>query len=291
MNKKKFKNLIIIFLAILIFSIPNISLADEYTEIISIGADLNQDQREQIIEKLDAKSAKIIEVTNEEEKLYLGDFISEEKIGNQALSCAKIEILPENKGLEIKVDDNITFITEKMYRNALITAGIIDAKVNVGALQKVTGTGALTGILKAYEEATGEVLDPDLKKIANEELVITQDIATTVGKEKASEIINIIKVKFSENMPKTENEARDIIVNISNEYNIELTDKQIDKLTNLFMKMKDVDIDWEEVSKKANDYAKKAKEFLESEKGQSFLQSIKNGFVAFIDFIASLFKK
>lgn len=53
-----------------------------------------------------------------------------------------------------------------MYKNALATAGITDAKVLISAPFPVSGTGALTGIYKAYEDMTGVSLNDLAKNLA-----------------------------------------------------------------------------------------------------------------------------
>ena len=59
-----------------------------------------------------------------------------------------------------------------MYANAMLTAGIEDAIVEVAAPKAVTGHSALVGIYKAYEVTTGETLDIERTDVANEELSV-----------------------------------------------------------------------------------------------------------------------
>lgn len=287
---KRIKILLAMVLCIVFLATPVLAGNLNENEIITLGADLTDTQKNEILNELNSDSVKVIEVTNEEEHKYLDGIIPVEKIGYQALSSAKLILLNDGKGIDVNVSENITYITEDNYRNALITAGVHDAKVDVTAPMKVTGTGALTGIMKGYEVLTGEEIPDDVKKIANEELVITSDLSNDIGNDDATNLINDIKVAFSEKMPETEDEARTIVINISNEYNLNLTDEQVDKLVNLFMKMKNTEIDWEKVSETAKEYSKKAADYLSSEEGQSFLKSLKNIFISFVDWIASLFK-
>ncbi len=287
---KKLTQIIILSLVILMMTTPALADAIVGDEIISLGADLTAEQKNSILNELDARNAEIIEVTNSEEHKYLGGIISSEKIGNIAISSAKLTILNDGKGVDVDVSDNITYITEEIYRNALITAGIKDASVKVTAPFKVTGTGALTGIMKAYETLTGESIPDDVKKIANEELVITTELSQQIGDIDTSKIVNDIKIAFSENMPETEEEARTIIINISNNYNVNLTDGQVEQLVGLFMKMKNANVDWDKVAKTAQKYSQDAAEYLSSEDGQSFLQSIKIFFNQLVDWVSNLFK-
>lgn len=288
--KNKLKNIMVMVLAIIMMSTPALASSMEGEEIISLGADLTLEQRNLVLDELGDDYAEVIEVTNAEEHKYLGGIIPANRIGSQALSSAKVTILREGEGINVNVSENITYITEAMYRNALLTAGITDADVEVTALSKVTGTGALTGILKAYETLTGNEIPDAIKEVANEEMVVTSEISEDLGNKEATDLINMIKVSFADKMPETEEEARTVIINIINNNNLELTDKQIDQIVKLFMRMKNSNVDWNKLANTAVEYTEKAADYLSTEEGQNFLESLKNAIVAFIDFIGSLFR-
>lgn len=288
--KNKLKNIMVMVLAIIMMSTPALASSMEGEEIISLGADLTLEQRNLVLDELGDDYAEVIEVTNAEEHKYLGGIIPANRIGSQALSSAKVTILREGEGINVNVSENITYITEAMYRNALLTAGITDADVEVTALSKVTGTGALTGILKAYETLTGNEIPDAIKEVANEEMVVTSEISEDLGNKEATDLINMIKVSFADKMPETEEEARTVIINIINNNNLELTDKQIDQIVKLFMRMKNSNVDWNKLANTAVEYTEKAADYLSTEEGQNFLESLKNTIVAFIDFIGSLFR-
>jgi uncharacterized protein YpuA (DUF1002 family) len=145
--------------------------------------------------------------------------------------------------------------------------------------------------MKAYEVSTGEVIDDDIKKVANEEMIRTAELGELVGNDVATELINKIKQEIAKKKPKTKEEVRDIIINIvDNNFNVKLSDEQIEKLVALFDKMKNLDINWNQVYNQIENIAKKTTEYLSSEQGQSFLQSLKSFLNALIDWIASLFK-
>ncbi|WP_054251943.1 DUF1002 domain-containing protein [Neofamilia massiliensis] len=285
------RNLKIIFLlALLILGINNTTYADSVNSVISLGADLTDEQKNVILEEFEAGDSLIIEVTNEEEHKYLGEFISADKIGSQALSNAKLTLREEGSGLNIKVSDKIIYINEDMFRNALLTAGITDADVLVSAPFEVTGTGALTGILKSYEALTGKDLPEEVKEISNEELVLTYDLSKMNSSDEVTDFMNIIKVDFAKNMPETKEEAKTLILNLAESNNVKISDDQADQLADLFMKMKNANIDWNKLADTAIEYSSKAAEFLKSDQGQSFLQGLKEFLVNLIDWIASLFK-
>lgn len=277
----------------MVFSLAGPAFADvaEGDVILSLGENLTAEQRASLLDSFGASEEDmIVEVSNAEEYEYLGDFVPAGKIGSKAISSAKITYGKAGDGIDVKVSDRIGFITPDMYKQALQTAGVEDASIEVDAPMNVTGTAALTGIMKAYEVSSGEKIGEEVKKAANEELVVTSNLAESIGSDNAEKMVNDIKVAMSEKAPKSKEEVRDIIVNISNEYNVNLTDSQTDQLTSLFDKLRNLDIDWNALGNKAKDMAGQAKEYLGSEEGQGFLMSIKEGIGSFIDWIASLFK-
>lgn len=281
--------------------IPNLVFADVAVgdKIVSVGANLNDAQMETVLNELNVpKDTEIIEVTNEEEYKYLGEVIPKSKIGSKAISSSMITYTAPGSGLKIDVSDNINYITESTYRNALTTAGVTDAEVKITAPVSVSGTAALTGILKAYEISSGVKLDENLKKVANQEMVVTQSLEDQVGAQKADDLINAIKVEMSKNMPENEEQVRSIINNISEQYNINISNNQVDSLVNLFTTMKNSNVNWDKVAEQASKYSNVAKDlygkasnYLSSEEGQQALEKSKGIFAKIIDFIKSLFAK
>lgn len=289
--KKWIKAMVFSLAIIFTLSVPAFADVAEGDVILSLGQDLTKEQREKLLDSFGAtEDDTIVEVTNAEEYEYLGDFVPAGKIGKKAISSAKITYGKKGDGINVETSERIGYITADMYKQALHTAGVEDADIFVDAPMNVSGTAALTGIMKAYEISSGDKLGEEVKKAANEELVVTSTLGEEIGADEAEKLINDIKVAISEKSPKTTEEVRDIIVNISNQYNINLTDSQRDQLTSFFDKLRGMDIDWNALGSKAKDMAGQAKEYLGSEEGQGLLMSIKEGFSSFIDWIASLFK-
>lgn len=285
------KRLISLFLIITIMMSSTIVYADivEGDVIISLGDNLTEEEKEAILEEFNApEDAHIIVTTNAEEHEYLGDVIPAGEIGSNAISSAMITYTKKGSGIKIDTSDKITYITEAVYTNALITAGVEDAEIKVTSPKNASGTAALTGIMKAYEVSTGEVIDDEVKKIANEEMVRTAELGEEIGEEEATELINAIKQEIGKQKPQTTEEVKDIVVNIVNNFNISLTDEQIEKLVSLFDKMKDLDIDWDKVGNQIQDIVDKASDYLSSEEGQGFLGKIKSFFVKIGEWFASL---
>ena len=80
-----------------------------------------------------------------------------------------------------------------MIASTLLTSGVENCNVVAAAPMEVSGTGALTGIMMAYEKASGKTLSEEQKAAATEELITTGEIADTIGQEDATGLINEVK--------------------------------------------------------------------------------------------------
>ncbi|THE15023.1 DUF1002 domain-containing protein [Bacillus timonensis] len=284
---------ILTFLLMFSLIFPSLSFADATPGdvIITLGQDLTETQKEAILKEMNApENPQTVVVTNAEEHQYLGNYIPKARIGNKALSSASITIGEKGSGLDVTISNHITLITEEMYANALITAGVKDATIYVTGPFDVSGTAALTGIIKAYEISSDQVIPEDVKQIANEEMVETTKLSEKIGADDAAALMAKIKDEIAKNAPKNDEELRTIIVNAANDLGITLTDADIDRLMDLFKKLMDLNIDWNQVGEQLNLAKEKLTNFLESEEGQSFLNKLKEFFVNLIDAIKNLFK-
>ena len=166
--------------------------------------------------------------------------VDESLIGTKSISCVYIEALDEGKGLDVQVK-NITWCTPDMYMNAMVTAGITDANVRIVAPFDVSGTAALTGIYKAYEDITGKKLDEDAKLVGTQELTVTAELAEEIGSTDSAAIVNQLKLILDETKDMTDDELREEIKKIAEEYDVTLTDSQIDSLISLCRSMEKLD--------------------------------------------------
>lgn len=218
------------------------ALAADLGSRVTIGADNSEAAVEKVYDFFRIKRGDVEELilTNDEEKKTLAGLVPESKIGDVALSCAYVENR-DSGGIELE-SYNINYVTEDMYKAALQTAGITDAKVVVAAAKPVSGTGALAGIYKAYEDATGAELDDDAKSVAVEELVITGDLQEAIG-EVSSDIIQELKEKLAETKGMSDDEIRQLIRDTAAEYDAELTEDWVEQILGLIKKMNDLNID------------------------------------------------
>ncbi|NBI05547.1 DUF1002 domain-containing protein [Senegalia massiliensis] len=266
-------------LLISIFAISSFGFADAVVgeNVVSIGEDLTDKQKEEMKEYFGVgEDVRVIEVTNEEERKYFLEHIDESIIGTRALSSVYVEKLEDGAGIEVD-SNNITWVTNEMYKNALVTVGIKDAKVMVNSPMKVTGTAALTGIIKAFEDLSGEKISEEEKEIASEELAKTSELGKdeNIGKEKATELINEIKIYIINNNITNINEIKEVVEDKANELNINLTQEQIDDISKLMDKISGLDLDLNEIKNQIKGLGDKIDKALdENPEARSFIGKI-----------------
>ncbi len=213
--------------------------------VISLGEDLTSQQKNTVMEYFqewtNGKSLQYISVSNQEERSYLEGVVDDELIGSRAISSAYCELLDKGKGIEVQTE-NITAITPFMYANALVTAGIEDARVVVAAPFEVSGTAALTGIIKAFETASGENLKEENKTTAHEEMAETSELGDRIGQEDAGKLIFEVKKKVVAEDISDPEEIRKIILEISADLNIKLSEEDINRIVVLMQKIQQLNI-------------------------------------------------
>lgn len=255
-----------------------------------IGADLDADEVAYVYDKFGISQGDVKEltVTNSEERQYLDGLVDDSLIGTKSISCVYIEALSEGEGLEVSVD-NITWCTPDMYMNAMVTAGITDANVIIAAPFAVSGTAALTGIYKAYEDITGETLDEVAKLVGTQELTITAELAEEIGSADSAAIVNELKLILDQTKDMTDDELREEIKNIAEQYDVTLNDSQIDSLISLCRSMEKLDIDAlkdkvEEVQQYLKDIVKTHGEV------KQFLANVADTVTEFVNKVIDFFK-
>lgn len=258
--------------------------------IVTLGQNLTEEQKSTLLKEMDVSSdVETVTVTNEEEHKYLGQYISKAQIGSKAISSTKITIGDKDQGLSVETN-NINWVTEEMYMNALTTAGVTDADIYVTAPFEVSGTAALTGILKAYE-TTAQIEIPEAQKqVANEEMVKTAELGERIGTKEATELMTRVKEEIAKNPVQSEEDLRALIEKVAKDMGIELTQEELNGLLALFNKMKDLNIDWDQVQSDLKNISENLGDFLNKEETQSFIQRIIDFLIAIIEAIKSLFK-
>ncbi|BAH06949.1 DUF1002 domain-containing protein [Clostridium kluyveri] len=285
MKCKIFTNkLLILFMVLSVVLVGGVNKvqADAY-KVVTLGGNLTEQQKNDMLEyfKVNKQEVNVIEVNIDEEKKYLGDVASSEQIGTKSISCAYVEPTSSG-GLQVSTN-NIYWVSSSMIKNALITAGIKNANVKASAPFNVSGTAALTGILKGFENSTaGNKIDEETKKVANDELVTTGNLGDKIGKDEAAGLINEIKTEVVKENPKTEGEIKNIVQNVVNNYNFNLSSEDVDKIVSLMSKINGLNLNFSDLKDQLNSVASQLKGSISSEEAKGFfakiIEAIKNFF-------------
>ena len=205
-------------------AISPVSAFADARNVTTYGVDLTAEQHAQV-EKFfgaGATDADVIYVNNDQERAYLSAYIPLEQIGDKTYSCALVQPTTSG-GIHVKTA-NLTYVTSDMIAATLATSGVKNCDVIAVCPFKVSGTGALTGVLMAYEQASGIQLDAQKKDLANQELVTTGELAQSVGPDIATLIVNDIKATvIQENITDTtviNNTVTEIVNNIINDNSV-----------------------------------------------------------------------
>ena len=188
-----------------------------------------------------ADEVETIIVTHADEVKYMEGIATAEQIGPSTNSCAYVEPT-ESGGIKVKTA-NLNFVTSAMIASTLTTAGMENCNVIAACPFEVSGTGALTGIIMAYETASGDSLDEGQKEAAMEELMTTGDIADSVGQEKATEVIKDVKTEVIDEGLTDPEEIGEAVDTIAEDNEITLTDEQRDQVVSLMQKISQYDYD------------------------------------------------
>lgn len=240
--KKRIISFVLVF--VLILSLGVTASADNIQSRAVIGADLTPEQVALVYQAFGVQQGSVIQlnITNAEERAYLEGYVDSSIIGTRSISCVYVELLGSGAGMNVTTS-NITWCTPEMYISALATAGITDARIIVAAPFEVSGTAALTGIYKAYENMTGQKLDNIAKLVSTQELTITGSLAQEIGSMDSTSIVQDLKMMLDETQNMTDDQIRQEIVQIAAQYNVTLTETQINQLISLCRSLEGLDAD------------------------------------------------
>ena len=264
-------------------------------DILALGSDLTDAQ--------EAALRKYFNAPDGTNTIYVTDEVIIKQLGldpndpaNYAGGCyssAYVKLLDDNSGINVKAT-NLTEVTESMLMNALITSGITAADVKVSSPFKVTGTSALSGILAGVEEVGGFEISLKQKETAQKEIETTVKVGDEIGSEEASTIINDIKTEVIKEQPKTEEEIKKIVENITKQYNVNISINAKDSIVNLMSDVNDLGLDYSELKSSlkeaSNKLSNNLKELGSKLKEEGFFEKIKNWFVDLWDKFINLFR-
>lgn len=216
-------------------------------KVVTLGADLSDAQKQTMLNyfKVNTNEVQIIEITNADEVAHLSSYVPMEQIGTRTVSCAYVK--PTSSG-GIKVRTaNLNWVTCNMIASTLSTSGVTNCEVVAACPFEVSGTGALTGVIMAYETASGEKLDETKVELATQEMIITADLGDEVGQDEATSVVNEAKMEVLENSVQNADEIYNIVINIADQNNIVLTAEQLDDIVSLLAGISSQDYDYDAI--------------------------------------------
>lgn len=273
------------------------SFTGEYRqgEILSFGSSLNQREEAALRDYFGVSDEmEAIYVDNETAIKQLGlapDALDDYKGGWYSSAYVK---LTDQGGINVS-SKNVSLVTNEMFANALITSGILNCEVIVSAPFVVTGESALAGILAGAEEIMGESLSEENKIVAKEEIDTTLEIADEIlnnpdneinsssdSSTVASGIINDIKQQVIKDSPNS-TQIEQIIVNVTNNYGVDLSEESTERIANLMEDVNKLDIDYKDIKETMKNIGDSISESLKEAgvklKESGVLEKIGNWFV------------
>ncbi|MGT2721302.1 DUF1002 domain-containing protein [Streptococcus porcinus] len=136
-----------------------------------LGYSLDQAQKDQTLSLLNYNSGKDTKLKTLTTSSYAKIMNIADDSSIQLYSSVKIEKLGSNDILKVAIvtPENITKVTQDMYRNAAVTLGIEHANITIASPIRVTGESALAGIYYSLEE-NGAKVPQENKNLAQQEL-------------------------------------------------------------------------------------------------------------------------
>lgn len=199
-----------------------------------MGYSLSEEQRSQTLNLLGYSADKDTNVKTLNTSSYAKIMNVADDPSLQLYSSVKIQKLGNKETLDVQIvtPENITKVTQDMYRNAAVTLGIEHAKITVAAPIAVTGESALAGIYYSLEE-NGASVSEESKNLAQEELNTLSGInEENKGKEsydadKLNVALTDIKSAVADSGDKlTKDQVRKIVENTLKNYNLNSSDRK-----------------------------------------------------------------
>lgn len=243
------KKLLAVIMSVLCLAavIPVTPVFADGQKVVTLGADLSEEQKQAILRYfgIAGQNIQTLTITNQDERDHLGAYVPLEQIGTKTFSCALVNPTTSG-GIQVKTA-NLSWVTSNMIATTLSTSGVVNCEVLAAAPFEVSGTGALTGILMAYESAVGMTLDSTKKEVATQELITTTTIASTLGQTLATDIVNESKKQIIQGNVVSSNEINVVIDEVAADEGIALTEEDRQLLIDLMEQIADQDYEYEDM--------------------------------------------
>ena len=188
---------------------------------------------------------------------------------------------------------NISYCTEGMYQNALITAGIENADVVVAAPSNISGTAGLVGAMEAYQEITGDEISGENQDAAVNEIVATGELADQLGStEDAENLMALVKQDVVANELTSEEDILKAIDDAASQIGLTLSDSEKQSILSLMKKIGSLDLDVNALKEQAAGIYDRLKDLgvdMSNLDKDSVIDAISGFFAGIINFFKGLF--
>lgn len=247
MIKRFLPVLVAMFMTSIILSQSTLAVSewDEAVTVYGAALENNQNLQSQTAQVLGVEDSDVISYVYREDSIR---YLNQDYSNDILKSSIRIQQRNEGHGLDLTINESmgqITQITEQMYQNALITSGVTDAVVVIGAAEDVTGESALAGIYKAFE-AQGEAIDETYTQNAQQELSIINNITQQnvniegFSQEQLNKMITEIKINvIDQGGDLTEEQIRNIVNDQMERNGLDgiLSDQQVTNIINIIIQI------------------------------------------------------
>lgn len=190
---------------------------------------------------------------------YVGVFGGDASEVGNIYSSARITFGEENSGIDVEIvtPENIQKVSENDYINAAITSGMSDVDIAIASTEVVTGEGGLAGIY-VVQQQLGKEIDPEVVALTDEELALNGDLESEVAgenadatSEEADALTNGLLADIKNEVAKlvqeskgevSEEQSRDIVINIVNNYGLNLSEETIQRLVDFALAFSKTDV-------------------------------------------------
>ena len=117
---------------------------------------------------------------------------------------------------------------------------------------------------------------------ANQELVVTGEVADTIGEDEAEQLIAMVKEKVAADNLDSAQEIGEVIDEAANQLNVNLSEEDRQKIEDLMQKISNLDLNVDQLREQAKDIYNKLEDMgLTLDEG--FFTRLKNWFLSLID--------
>ena len=196
---------------------------------VSLGASLNDQQRQETLQLLGAGQVQPDSITNIDGTIvdkYIHDGSNE---STPVYSSAFIQPMQEGHGVQVQIvtPQNILNVSQLTYQNAAITAGAKNALIRVATVNPVTGDGALAGVYEVLSKMGTNLNNADVNT-AQKEINLVSEIGKQTGLNNNQ--MNLLFTELKKAVIEKGELSKEDIIAIAKKLGIEIDDTTAQKL-------------------------------------------------------------